>query len=181
VDVFVIRHPEPDVRTGICYGQLDIAPKPGYEARIAEAAALLPSHARVYTSPLQRCRLPAELLSANTGQSPVSDPRLMEMHFGEWEGLAWEDLKGAVVRAWMRDYVTVRTPGGESFQDLERRLSSFLRETLAQASNEGFAPVLVTHAGIIRALHVRWSGLTVRDAFSITVPFAELIRFDAAV
>ena len=167
------------MHAGICYGQLDIAPKPGYEARITKAAALLPSQARIYTSPLQRCRLPAELLAASTGGSLVSDARLMEMHFGEWEGIAWEELKGPVVRAWMRDYVAVRTPRGESFQDLERRLSSFLRETLLHASDEGFAPVLVTHAGIIRALYMRWSGITVQEAFGMKVPFAELIRFEA--
>lgn len=177
MDVFVIRHPEPDVHAGICYGQLDIAPKPGYETQIAEAAALLPANARVYSSPLQRCRAAAELLAQRSGLELFLEPRLMEMHFGDWEGVAWDDLKGPEVRAWMRDYVAVRTPRGESFQDLERRLTSFLKETLPRAAAEGFAPVLVTHAGIIRALHIRWSALNVREAFAVKVPFAELIRF----
>lgn len=101
----------------------------------------------------------------------------MEMDFGSWEGLRWDDLRGPEVRLWMENYVTMAVPGGESFDDLQRRLTLFLDETLTAAAQDSFVPVLITHAGIIRALHLRWSNVDVRRAFSMKIPFAEILHF----
>lgn len=178
MDVFVIRHPEPEIQSGICYGQLDIPPRAGFEPAIARAAALIPQNVRIYSSPLQRCRLAAEVLADLRGLTFTQDPRLMEMHFGNWEGIAWNNLHGPEVQAWMDHFATEPVPGGESFVDLQNRLSNFLDEAMAQAAADQYSPVLVTHAGIIRALHLRWSGLTVDGVFRMKIPFAELIRFE---
>ncbi len=177
MDVYVIRHPEPAIESGVCYGQLDVPPKPGFEPAFSRAAELIPRTSRIYTSPLQRCRLAAEVLAAQAGLGFTQDSGLMEMHFGSWEGVAWSNLHGSNVRSWMENFTTQRAPNGESFLDLQDRLSSFLDETLSQAVAGTLTPVLVTHAGVIRAMHLRWSGLNVDQVFRMKIPFAELIRF----
>ncbi len=172
-----MRHPEPDIEPGICYGQLDVPLKPGFEPALVRAAEMIPSNSKIYTSPLQRCRIAAEALALRRGTHFSQDHRLMEMHFGSWEGVAWNDLQGSEVRLWMGNYVTQRTPDGESFLDLQNRLSSFLDDLLPVAASEPFVPILVTHAGVIRALHLRWSGMSVDQVFKMKIPFAEVIRF----
>lgn len=177
MDVYVIRHPEPDIAKGICYGQLDVPLRPGFESALIRAAEMIPKTARLYASPLKRCRIAAEFLAGRQALPLVQDPRLMEMNFGEWEGVPWDELQGPEAQAWMENYVTMPAPGGESFEDLQFRLSMFLDETLAAAETESFSPVLITHAGIIRALYLRWANVSLRRAFSMKIPFAETLHF----
>lgn len=41
----------------------------------------------VYSSPLQRCRLPAQQLTERLGVSLYQEPGLRELDFGAWDGL----------------------------------------------------------------------------------------------
>jgi len=49
--------------------------------------------AAIYASPLTRARRTAEAIGALTGHSPIFDPDLREMHFGELEGSSLEEIK----------------------------------------------------------------------------------------
>ena len=121
MQLFLIRHPQPDVAAGICYGQTDLAlPKHQHHQLGIIAQTLqqqLPSEFVVYTSPLQRCRLLAEQLHA----SPLVDDRLKEMHFGEWEMQAWDALPRDQLDAWAQDPLHYVVPGGESVAQLHAR------------------------------------------------------------
>jgi len=90
MELYLIRHPRPQVAPGTCYGQLDL---PLAEDPVQIAAGLrplLPARYSLHASPLQRARLLAEAL----GQ-PALDPRLMEIHFGEWEGRSYDSIGSA--------------------------------------------------------------------------------------
>jgi len=143
VQIFLIRHPRPQVAAGVCYGQTDL---PAIE--VTQTAALLlaqlPADLPVISSPLQRCRVLAEALHP----APRLLAGLMEMHFGEWEGKRWDDIGAAALDAWAADLLHHAPPGGESAAMLQARSVACLN-TLAAEGLSAFA--VVTHAGVMRA------------------------------
>jgi alpha-ribazole phosphatase len=164
-----LRHPVPDVRPGICYGQLDLDITNEGHAQIARALEVTPKAAAIIASPARRCRKLALALGERDGVEPVFDARLWEMHMGEWEGLAWADIPRQHAETWLTDPVNLPTPGGECFADLQARVM----EAIAGA---GHRTAIVCHAGPIRAVQMAWQGLTFRQAFSSTPPYCEPIE-----
>lgn len=143
----LIRHPRPLIAPGVCYGQLDVAS----EDPVAAAARLrdeLPRGLPVWSSPLQRCRGLAEVLHP----APHIDDRLAEMHFGDWEGVRWDDIPRTEIDAWAADVFDFAPPGGESPRQLQARALAFV------ASLNVPEAVLVTHAGVLRMLFAHWYG-----------------------
>ena len=148
--LWMVRHPEPDVAPGICYGRTDLAPLPGPAAELIERLRRrLPRDAHLYSSPLQRCASVALALPDHGFGAPRFDPRLAEMHFGHWEGRPWAELPREEVGAWRADIANYVPPGGESVGEVARRTTAFVGE-LAHA--EGDDVVLITHAGVIQIL-----------------------------
>lgn len=142
--IYLVRHPTPDVAPGICYGRSDLALAEG-TARCATALSpLLPAQAKWYSSPLSRCRLFAEALHV----SPKFDDRLQEIHFGDWEMRAWDDIDRAQLDTWAAAGPEFAPPGGESIAALFARVADFIREKHAADEEE---LVLVTHAGVMKA------------------------------
>ena len=133
MQLHLIRHPRPAVAPGICYGQTDL----GLAEPTAEVAArlrpLLPERYTLHASPLQRARLLAEQLGA-----PRLDERLREMHFGAWEGVAFDTL-GRAIDAWAADPLGFRAPGGESAREMAARVLHWLDEVLGAARGGGEA------------------------------------------
>lgn len=140
----MIRHPRPQIPDGICYGQLDV---PAHDIA-ATAAALrerIPANLPLVSSPLRRCRELAEALHT----APRFDVRLMEMHFGEWEGRAWDTIPRDALDDWADNLLHYAPPGGESAAMLQARCVASLDALAA----EGLAAcTVVTHAGVMRAL-----------------------------
>ncbi len=144
----LIRHPKPQIEAGRCYGRLDV-PALEVEAVANALRAELPAGAPVFTSPLRRCHDLASLLHA----SPSADERLVEMHFGEWEGRPWDEIPRAELDAWAADVAGYAPPGGESPRALQRRALDFVASLAVEEV------VIVTHAGVIRTLLAQWHGL----------------------
>lgn len=144
--LLLLRHP-PVAVSGVCYGRRDIEPAPGWEAVAARWRDALSADYVLYSSPLMRCRRPAERLG-----EPICDARLMELDFGRWEGLAWDAIPRNELDAWSADYVEQAPPGGESYRWLHHRVSRFYEELLSAAPAHA---VVVSHAGPIRALLAR--------------------------
>lgn len=106
--------------------------------------------AALHASPLLRTRETAERLGR--GRAVRTDPRLMEMNWGVWEGLRGIDLRADPasgyrdVEHWGWDF---RPPDGESPADLSDRLQGWLAEV---ASDDATRHVAVTHVGVIRVV-----------------------------
>lgn len=131
---------------------------------------------RIVTSPLQRCRLPAEHFARAAGVPLVLEPRLQELHFGEWEGCTAEELMETdaetLGRFW-QDPIHCPPPGGEdlvSFRD--RILAAWEQVVVAQ----GDRTLVVTHGGVIRVLRAHFEGWPLEKLLSIEVPLASLHR-----
>ncbi len=149
MNIYLIRHPQPDIAPGICYGRLDVAPAAGLEAAADRLARSLPPAAAIVTTEAQRCRRLAQPLAAALGSKLIVDDRLRELDFGEWEGRPWADIPRAQTDVWSRDVWNCSAPGGESYAAMHARVGAAW-EALLSADHE--ALVLVGHAGPLRAL-----------------------------
>jgi len=108
--------------------------------------------ARIIASPLLRADETARILAR--GRAVTHDARLIEMSFGEWEG-----LHGAYLLADPKSgYVNVedwgwhrRPPGGESPWDVWQRV----RPALAEIAAEAAPALLITHRALMRVILAR--------------------------
>jgi broad specificity phosphatase PhoE len=121
---------------------------------------------RIVASPLLRARQTAEAIAAAPGTAPrpeiETDPRLLEMDYGEWEGLTYEQIEerdGERRRLWEADPANLPCSRGESGNQVAQRARSFLLDLLTHdhSLDEGTAvkerPVLaVGHSTLNRVL-----------------------------
>ncbi len=164
-NLWLIRHAQPLVAQGICYGATDV-PADGIATQTAAAALAqaLPSGTRVVSSPLQRCeQLMQALQPLRPDLTYQRDARLKEMDFGNWEGRHWDAIDRAELDAWTAEFETWRCGStGECVQDVMHRVAAVWDETVDPAENtardaEGTASspapptAWITHAGVIRA------------------------------
>jgi alpha-ribazole phosphatase len=178
--LWLVRHAQPLIESGICYGRLDVAADAGATAECAQQlAAQLPAGIRVITSPLQRCeQLANALLGLRPDLTRTTDARLAEMDFGEWEGRAWQAIDRAELQAWTDDFanyaagrrgesvavfMTRVAAAFDALQTLTPAHSQRAREqesaTLTQSAPGHERDTLwITHAGVIRAAHLLAQG-----------------------
>ena len=72
----------------------------------------------------------------------------MELHFGDWEILTWDDIPRDTFDLWAHDYANLAPPNGESFSQLLQRGVHFLEEILTHYPIGNIA--IVTHGVMIR-------------------------------
>jgi len=146
--VLLLRHgPTAWNAQGRIQGQTDV--ELSDEGRLRVARWRLPAECygwRWYASPLRRAVETARLL----GAGPSLDPRLSEMHWGEWEGWRWEALRaslGASLRENEARGLDFRPPGGESPREVMARVGTWFEEV----GGRDEPAVAVAHKGIVRA------------------------------
>ncbi len=118
------------------------------EARDGLGALALPApwaDAELWSSPLRRAVETAHLVA---GRAPRTDPALIEMNWGVWEGQRGVDLIADPasgyrhIEDWSWDF---RPPGGESPREVWERLQPWLKSLRGDA-------VAVCHIGIMRVI-----------------------------
>lgn len=176
MEIYLVRHTEPAIEKGICYGQADIEIKADeFRMSVSGISDQLPDDIDIiYSSPLKRCSHLAEhIQSLQYSLLQVRlDPRLKELHFGDWELKAWDEINQADLQPWMEDFVNKRTPNGESNMDLHVRALSFL-DDLPESANK---IAVFTHAGVIRSILTAVNGTALAEAFSLySVGYGEVI------
>jgi alpha-ribazole phosphatase len=105
-----------------------------------------------YCSDLTRAVRTAKIINRFHNKAITQLPVLREICYGEWEGRNWQEITARdpdLAMAWRNDRVNVAPPGGESFQDLYRRVADFV--TLVKTLDHQ-AVAVVTHEGVIKAL-----------------------------
>ena len=172
MELHVVRHTRPDIEEGICYGRLDMDCDHKYLNTVNNTiTTLVQSVDGVYCSPLKRCTQLADYL----GLTYLTDERLQEIDFGLWEGLSWNEIDAYSIDAWNRNLLYYTFPNGESFYQLCQRVRSFLQSL--QCNNA----LLITHAGVIKALEVLINKKTPRDISVETIGYGGYIHFKHAL
>lgn len=117
---------------------------------VAERVAALGNVAAVYASPLERTRETSAPIAKATGHRVRINRSLLECDFGEWTGAKLSDLRKTP------EWTTVqqapsrfRFPGGESFAEMQLRITSGIDALVADHPGETI--VVVSHADPIKA------------------------------
>lgn len=155
--LWLVRHAQPLVAPGVCYGALDVPADAQATQDAAQALArVLPAKVQLISSPLQRCeRLTQLLRGLRPDLSCKVDARLAEMDFGRWEGQHWDAIARCELDGWTRAFATWRCGGAENVQDFMGRVGAVWDETAAARQTT----VWITHAGVIRAATLLAQGL----------------------
>jgi len=98
----------------------------------------------IYASPLQRARLTAQAIGDRFGIPVKLDPRLMELHLGDWEGATFDSLQGSsdVMRRLVQE-PDFAAPRGESQNLVKRRMVEAIEEIAGNHPQENI--VIVAH------------------------------------
>lgn len=147
--LWLVRHAQPLIASGICYGATDVASDPQAMQEVARALAkMLPSAIVVAYSPLQRCEQLARCLQElRPDLISRKDARLAEMDFGRWEGKRWDAIPQLDFDSWMTDFEGYRFGGAMTVREFMQRVAGAWDQTQSQ----GMDAAWITHAGVIRA------------------------------
>ena len=148
--IWVVRHPKPLIASGVCYGQLDLEIDRSQLDSLAQFLSdQLPKGLPIYCSDLIRSLSLAKAMQILRPNAIIqSDPRFNEFNFGVWEGVLWSDIPKAEIDAWVHSFPRYFFGGEECVQGFIDRVKSMLLEL-----KEVDEFILITHAGVIRAIH----------------------------
>ena len=124
--------------------------------------------AAIVSSPMRRTRQTADVVASALGLPVREVEGFRECAFGDWEGLTFVEVRERwpdELAAWLAD-PTVRPPGGESFDDVRRRVKVARDQVLAR--HPGRTVLVVSHVTPIKLL--------VREALG--APMAALYRME---
>jgi alpha-ribazole phosphatase len=200
MEIYLIRHTTPLIEKGQIYGRTDVVLAESFSAEKDKIIEQLPPDVdAIYSSPSSRCtRLSAAIasglkLNAKStalkdtlsdhcqekmfipGNHPAyfTDEALYELNFGNWEGKTWESIDRQASEAWMADFVHLSPPNGETMLQMEERILLFWDKLLSKPYK---TVCVVTHGGVIRIILARQRSVQLKDAFSIKVEMAEVIK-----
>ncbi len=114
----------------------------------------------LYSSPLRRAWETACILARGWLLPLHPEPRLMEIHLGEWQGMLVTDIQRRypeIFQRWETDPWSVRVPGGETLAEVQRRVYQAVDDILARHSGQTVG--LVTHHLPMALLKIRYQGL----------------------
>jgi phosphoserine phosphatase len=112
--------------------------------------------AGIYVSPLSRTQETAEPIGKALNMTPRKEPQLIELGMGEWEGKTkaeviqnYKDADGTpLLKKCSTDPLHNPMPGGETLQEVDRRITSSL-EGIIKSHLPSESAVVVTHGGAI--------------------------------
>lgn len=171
--LLLVRHPETVANvTGrfVGRGESPFTAEGRLQARRlpAKLAAFAPN--AIWSSPLHRARFVAEKAAELAGVPLCTDDRLLELDFGDAEGLTFEEISAAGLVFNYRSATEPVAPRGESRGSIERRVAEVADELVAT----GGRVVVVAHGGVVRAMLVHLLGLTPTDVWAFHVHNAQL-------
>ena len=174
-NIYIVRHGQTEnVKKGMCISQTDNSLN---GVGIEQAKGLIEwrkAHpvSHIFSSPLKRCVETANIIAME--QKVEVCPELTEVSVGQWEGLAFDEIK----KKWPQLYEergqhlgTTAPPGGESFVEAGQRLDRKLRELLKETEGD---ILVVTHSGILRGWLCSLLEIPDHNIFSILVPCASV-------
>jgi broad specificity phosphatase PhoE len=172
--LILVRHGETDWNVeGRYQGQAD----PPLNARGRQQAHQLARELQeigldvLYTSPLRRAAETAEIVTAALGLTLYEEPRLMEIHQGDWQTRLRSEIQALypdLFRRWETEPWGATPPGGEHLSQVQARVEAALDEILIRHPDERVG--LVIHRIPIALIKLRYQGLDPDIVRSIHLP-----------
>jgi len=165
--------------TGGVAGRSDIALSEYGQRAVADLADSWASGAKLdswYSSPLIRTMQTSQLLRdiiAHKLPLPqlVTDQRLVELDFGDWEGMTWQTVHeqyAKQMQTWGEDWVNRSPPNGETFGQQSARCIEWM-QTIQHQPDSTHNAMVVSHGGSIRALLCHCMGWPLTQAMDFQI------------
>lgn len=154
-----MRHGETDWnKARRLQGQVDI-PLNEYGIELAQITSKALSNIkfdRIYSSPLIRAYDTASIIAQNRNLSIITDPRLLELSFGESEGVSLDFINAhpdSNLYNFIHNPERYEPPvGGESLPSLYERCGLFLNEVIFPLEHTCDSILVVGHGALIRGM-----------------------------
>jgi broad specificity phosphatase PhoE len=148
VNLILLRHGETEWNlTGRMQGLSDTRLTQAGLDQAHEAVAKMPTFAQIWTSPLQRARITAQIIADAQRSKYAVDGRLIERSWGEWEGMLPEEVD-QLWPGWRAE--GRKPPGYESDKSVFTRFQAWLADIPVVGSSDPVAAV--THGGFMSAI-----------------------------
>ena len=148
--------------------------------RIGRALRILAMPADQWTivsSPLGRAYRTASIIAEALGIDAArieTDPRLMELSLGSWEGLTFADIEAltpGALGAGAQSEIFFRCPDGEGYDDFAARVCGWAHENAARDRL-----IVVAHGLVSRMLRGTYSGLDRAALLELAIPQNAVFR-----
>ncbi|MBV8682680.1 MAG: histidine phosphatase family protein [Caulobacteraceae bacterium] len=174
--IFLVRHGAHDRLNHILCGRMagvNLSELGREQARrVAERLSREPI-AAIYVSPLERAQQTAEPLAERLTLEPTVADDLNEIDFGDWTGIAFEDLRRLPAwEQWNRERSRSRAPGGESLSDAQARMARWISS--ARASHPNASVAGFCHADVIKAAVCDVLGVSLDDHHRLEIAPASI-------
>lgn len=133
----------------------------------------------IYSSPLIRAVKTAEAIARPYLIDINIIQNLIDIDYGEWQGLSLREVKEKypeVYQDWLDTPEQVRIPGGESLEDVRRRVMSFVEDAVMRCG-EGKV-VLVSHRVVNKVLTCALLGLDNSHFWNFKLDTGGITRFN---
>src|SRR4051794_28307391 len=158
VRIFLTRHGETEgIRAGRMEARLD-SPLTTFGIRQVESLALRLKEEQlhgIYTSPSLRAAKTAEIIMGKRELSLIKDEDLYEMDIGPWDGKTTNEIKRedpSRFRDFFENPELFRPDPekGESFEDVQNRVLSFLTRIIKDHENQTI--LVVSHTAVLKLM-----------------------------
>ncbi|RLJ70912.1 putative phosphoglycerate mutase [Hydrogenivirga caldilitoris] len=109
---------------------------------------------RIYSSPLKRTFQTAKIISDKLAVPLHREDRVIEIDHGNWSGMLVDEVKEKYPREfemWLKEPHRVKFEGGESLEDVFRRVKDFLEYVRKEHEDE--TVIVVSHTVPIRCMY----------------------------
>ena len=112
--------------------------------------------------------------------APVIDERLVEINYGDAEGLTYKqlaELYPEMIAGWNKG-TDLSFPNGENTKDVDDRFESFLNFLRVDIFNKNCKSIgVVTHNSVLRCLIGKSFGLKPKEWFKLKIPHNTALEF----
>ncbi len=179
--IYLLRHGQTEGAKKVYKGHIDVPLSKEGEAQVEKVANFLKEYVKkyslkpeiIYSSPLKRAIVSAEILSRPLSLKVKSDDNLKERSFGKWEGLSINEIVSLYpddFERWRLDPVRFSPPEGESTIEVSKRVSEALKKIVKNYKNSQI--FIMAHGGINRVILCSLLGMPLENIFRIEQDFA---------
>lgn len=126
----------------------------------------------IIASPMIRAMQTADIVAARLGVPVEIEPRLIEQHYGRFEGGSIREPEFLAIR----QSFAIRYPGGESMLDVAGRVYPLLAEL--RERRDVRSALLISHGGTIRVMNTYFMDMSNEVFATWRMENAQLLQYD---
>lgn len=117
----------------------------------------------IYSSPLDRAYETAQIIRGSRKVDIIKDERLIEISFGEYEGIPSNELGDKIDNFFFAPEKYVPGKGGERYEELCARTKDFLENIIYPLKDTQKSVLIVAHGALNKSLMLNLKGLEIKD------------------